>query len=289
MIQLSQILTPVLIAGTLALILGVIIVVVSRIFAVPVDQRLEDLKAILPGANCGACGFSGCEGYAESLAGGDTNTARCPVGGAEVARELSNYLGVAVPSFLPKVAQVHCQGTQDHTSRRYEYRGIISCAAAHSLFSGPNSCTYGCLGYGDCAAACPYGAIYLAQGIAQVNAAKCTACGLCVRTCPKQLIAIIPKHLSAYTVKCRNKWPGAQTRKNCTVGCIGCQRCFRACSYEAISMEGPLAVIDQDKCAHCGDCEAVCPTHSIVQGLTLGPDSQGRPQNTASVKSETIA
>lgn len=282
--SISSISLPILIASSIALILGIIIVIVTKIFAVPVDEHLEGVKAILPGANCGACGYSGCEGYAEALSSGDdTNTAKCPVGGAEVTRELSTYLGVDAPDFIPKVAHVHCQGTVDHTSKRFEYRGTLGCAAAHSLFSGPNSCTYGCMGFGDCEAACPYGAIYMANGIAHVDSTKCTACGLCVATCPKKLIEIIPKHLSAYTVKCKNKWPGAQTRKNCSIGCIGCQKCFKACEYGAITMDGPLAVIDQSKCTHCGACEIVCPTHAIVNGLMVGLDAAGQPGRTGQV------
>ena len=288
MIQASSILTPVLIASAIALLLGIVIVIVSRVFAVPVDTRLEDIKAILPGANCGACGFTGCEGYAQSMADGDTNTGKCPVGGAEVASELSRYLGVATPSFIPKVAHVHCQGTVDHTKKRYEYRGTMSCNAAQNLFSGPNSCTYGCMGYGDCAVACPYDAIYMANGIAHVDSSKCTACGICVKTCPKYLIEIVPKHSNAYSVKCKNKWPGAQTRKNCTIGCIGCQKCFKTCQYGAITMDGPLAIIDHDKCTHCGECELVCPTGAIVNGLMLGQDDKGQPRTTGTPRKAAL-
>lgn len=280
MISFSTVATPVIIASVIALGLGILIVITSKIFAIPVDEKLEGIKAILPGANCGACGFSGCESYAQALAEGETDTAKCPVGGVEVARELAKYLGVAAPDFIPKVAHVHCQGSVDHTQKRFQYEGTIGCAAAHSLFSGPNSCTYGCIGFGDCEAACPYDAIYMANGIAHVDSNKCTACGLCVITCPKQLIAVIPKHLNAYTVKCKNKWPGAQTRKNCKVGCIGCQMCFKTCEFGAITMDGPLAIIDQKLCTHCGACKPVCPTGAIVNGLMLGPDEQGVPGHT---------
>lgn len=276
MISFSSVATPVIIASVIALVLGIFIVITSKIFAIPVDERLEGVKAILPGANCGGCGFSGCEAYAQALADGEQDATKCPVGGAEVAMELSKYLGLAAPDFVPKVAHVHCQGTVDHTQKRFEYIGTIGCAAAHSLFSGPNSCTYGCMGFGDCEAACPYGAIYIAEGIAHVDSSKCTACGLCVVTCPKQLIQIIPKHLNAYTVKCKNKWPGAQTRKNCSIGCIGCQKCFKTCQYDAITMDGPLAIIDQTKCTHCGECKPVCPTGAIANGLMLGLDSKGQ-------------
>ncbi len=276
----NAVLIPVAVAGGTALLLGIVIVITSRIFAVPVNERLETVKGILPGANCGACGFTGCEGYAQSLADGNPDCSRCPVGGAEVARELAGFLGLASPDFIPKVAHVHCHGTVNNTQKRYEYSGTIGCAAAHGLFSGPNSCTYGCIGFGDCVAACPFGALYIAEGIAHVDSTKCTACGLCVVTCPKALIQIIPKHLNTYSVKCRNKWPGAQTRKNCKVGCIGCRKCYNVCPDQAITMDGPLAVIDQDKCTHCGKCEIVCPTSAIQNGLMLGVDKNGVPMKT---------
>jgi Na+-translocating ferredoxin:NAD+ oxidoreductase RNF subunit RnfB len=270
----------VLIASVIALFLGIIIVIVTKIFAVPVDKKLEDIKAILPGANCGACGFTGCEGYAQSMADGSTDTNKCPVGGIEVTQELSRYLGVEAPDFVPKVAHIYCQGTTDHTSKRFDYKGTMGCTAAHGLFSGPNSCTYGCLGFGDCAAVCQFDAIYIHKGIAFIDSSKCTACGMCVATCPKNLISIIPKHGDAVTVKCKNKWPGAQTRKNCTVGCIGCQKCFKVCEYGAITMDGPLAVIDQEKCTQCGACIPVCPTHAIDSGLMLGLGADGNPDST---------
>ena len=269
---------PALIGGGIALVLGIIIIITTKVFALPVDEKLEKVRNILPGVNCGACGYSGCDGYAAALSSGeDTNASRCPVGGPETAAELADFLGLEKPSFIPQVAHVYCQGTVDHTKKRYDYSGTISCSAAHGLFSGPNSCTYGCIGFGDCAEVCPYGAIYMADGIAHVESSLCTACGLCVKACPKELIEIIPKHLDAYTVKCRNKWPGAQTRKNCTIGCIGCQRCFKVCQYGAITMDGPLAVIDQEKCVRCGECLDVCPTGAIMNGLMLAADENGHP------------
>lgn len=280
MISLPSVLIPIAIGGGIAFALGVVIMIVSKVFAIPVNEKLETIRGILPGANCGACGYSGCEGYAMALDEGDSNPARCPVGGAEVASELAELLGLAAPNFTPQVANVHCNGTTGNTKKRYEYAGTSSCAAADSLFSGPNSCTYGCMGYGDCVAVCQFDAIYLADGIAHVDSSRCTACGMCVEACPKELIKIIPKHLNAYSVKCINKWPGAETRKNCKVGCIGCQRCFKVCEYGAITMDGPLAIIDQNLCTHCGKCLPVCPTSAIVNGLELGLDEQGHPGST---------
>jgi Na+-translocating ferredoxin:NAD+ oxidoreductase RNF subunit RnfB len=226
---LSDIMIPIAIGGGIALILGVVIVITAKFFDVPVDEKLESIKALLPGANCGACGFSGCEAYADALAQGEPNAGRCPVGGPDMAEELAELLGLAKPDFIPETAQVFCQGTTENTNKRYEYAGTPTCIAAAGLFTGPNSCAY---------------------------------------ACPKELIRIIPKHLNAYTVRCRNKWPGIQTHKHCKVGCIGCQRCFKACEYGAITMDGPLAVIDPDQCTHCGECLSVCPTKAIRNGLT---------------------
>ncbi|HAL74785.1 MAG TPA: ferredoxin [Clostridiales bacterium] len=265
----TSVLIPIAIGGGSALLLGVLIMITVKIFSIPVDTRLEEIKGLLPGANCGACGYSGCEGYATALhEGEEPNAGKCSVGGADTAAELAELLGLSKPDFMPKVAQVLCQGTCENTSKRYEYTGTPTCSAATILFSGPNSCSFGCLGLGDCKVVCQFDAIDIVDGIARINAAKCTACGLCVAACPKSLIRIVTKHQDAYTVRCRNKWPGAQTRKNCKVGCIGCQRCFKVCEFGAITMEGPLAVIDPEKCTHCGKCIGVCPTKAICNGLT---------------------
>ena len=265
-------LTPALIGGAIALVMGIVILIVFKVFAVKTDEKVEEINQILPGVNCGGCGYSGCMGYAEALgSGADTDSNKCTAGGAETAAALAAYLGVEGGQYIPKVAHVHCQGNQDHTQKRYEYTGTPHCASAHGLFSGPNSCTYGCLGFGDCVNVCEFDALYIEKGIARVNHNNCTACGKCVDACPKHLIHMIPKHEAATVNSCSNHWPGAVVRKNCSIGCIACTRCVRVCPVEAIHMEDNLAVIDQLICIHCGKCVEVCPSKSITQGLLYGP------------------
>ncbi|MDD4095062.1 MAG: RnfABCDGE type electron transport complex subunit B [Oscillospiraceae bacterium] len=260
----NDILIPSLIMLGAALLLGVLIVIVSNIFKVPRNEKKEALMDALPGANCGGCGFPGCEGYADYLLTPGANTSLCSVGGAECAREIATILGTEAVEPEKKIVVLHCQGTRDHTSPRYEYLGTQSCHSAHNLLGGPGSCTYGCLGFGDCVAACAFDALHIKDGIVHVDREKCTACGQCVKACPKRLLKLLPADATV-AVRCSNEWPGARTRKVCNIGCIGCKRCVKECSVEAISMNGSLAVIDQSLCIHCGACVAVCPTKAIAE------------------------
>lgn len=267
---LTDIAMPVIVMGAVALLLGVLISVVSKKFAVVEDQRTVDLTAILPGANCGGCGYSGCAGYAGAMASGEEqNTSKCTVGGKETAEAVAIFLGKKGGEFIPTVAQVFCQGTTDKTKNRYEYDGTPTCKAASLIQKGPGSCVYGCLGFGDCKVVCEYGAIEIVDGVSRINPDKCTACGACVRECPKNIIHIIPKHKNAYINRCSNPLPGLFVKKNCSIGCIGCTLCVKACPVNAISMKDSLAVIDQNICNHCGECIKVCPAKSITTGLVM--------------------
>lgn len=268
-LQINDIVFPVVVVSVIALLLGLVLGVVSKLFHVPADELLTDITAALPGVNCGSCGFSSCEGYAKWLAEGGDDTGKCPVGGAEVSNNVAALLGLEPKSVTPIVAHVMCKGTSLVTSKRFDYNGTLGCTAAQGLFSGPNSCTYGCMGYGDCVAVCPYEAIDMIDGIAVINNVKCKACGLCVAACPKQIIKMVTKYNNNFKVECMNKWPGALTRKHCSVGCIGCQKCFKICPSDAITMDGPLAQIDPFKCTNCGKCYEVCPTSSISKPAWL--------------------
>lgn len=251
-----------LLIGGLGAIFGIGLAYASKVFAVEVDERVTQIRELLPGANCGACGYVGCDAYADAVASGKAATNSCPVGGNEVADKVAAVMGVKSGGVKKVAARVLCNGRCSVSKEKYEYKGIDSCAAASQLFGGHKSCTYGCLGHGDCVKACPFNAIDITGGIARIIEDRCKACGKCVLSCPKKLIEIVPKE-KKYSVMCRSKDRGPVTKSNCQVGCIGCTKCVKACPQEAISMEGPLARIDYSKCTNCGECTKVCPTMAI--------------------------
>ena len=258
----NEILIPILAVTIIGLICGVGLAVASHVMAVKEDERFPAIRECLPGANCGACGFTGCDGYATALLTPGTKTNLCVPGGAEAAKKIAEVLGVAAEAVEPKVAIVRCGGDCEHTSPKEEYRGIASCQAAKLFFGGSGTCTFGCLGFGDCAKVCPHDAIYWNNGIAAVDPNACVGCGLCAKTCPQQVIAVIPK--SAQTaVLCSNHDKGAVTRKACSAGCIGCMKCVKTCEHEAVHVEGNLASVDYSKCVGCGACAEACPTGAL--------------------------
>lgn len=258
----NAILIAVLAAAVLALVAGLILAVASVVFAVPKDETVEQLKEVLPGANCGACGYSGCEGYAAAMAHDGAAVGLCSPGGEAVAKATGEILGKS-GTVVEKAAIVHCAGCDGLTEKTVDYRGMATCAAAVKLYGGDKSCAYGCLGYGDCASACDRGAITIENGIAVVDEALCGGCGDCVAVCPKGLIAV-SAHVEAATVKCRNRDKGGVARKACKVACIGCMKCQKVCETGAITVSNFLASVDPEKCTACGKCAEVCPQGCIV-------------------------
>ena len=254
--------TGVILVVVIGLIAGLLLSVASIIFAVPVDEKQQAVRAVLPGANCGACGFSGCDGYAKALADGTAEIGLCSPGGKDVADECAEILGKSAGAMEKKVALIQCNGHCDNVSKKTEYQGISTCKAASMMYSGDSACAYGCLGYGDCAAACPEAAITLINGLPVVNAEACVACGICAKTCPKHVIEIVPAKLKHH-VLCVNKDKGAETRKVCKTGCIGCMKCMKECPFEAITVKDNNATIDVTKCKNCGKCAKVCPVGAI--------------------------
>ncbi len=259
-------LTSVLSAVAVLLVLGivgaVILAVASKYLAPQEDPRIGQVTEALPGANCGACGYAGCADYAKAIVEG-APTNKCVPGGQKTADAVAALLGQeAEAASAPKKAVVACQGSTDHRDFRYRYQGISSCKAVNMLFSGPTDCRYGCLGYGDCTAACKFDAIHVVDGVAKVDPVKCTGCGECAKVCPDGIIHIVPES-QAPMVFCANKDRGAVTRKACDIGCIGCGKCVRECPVGAITLADNLAYIDMDKCIGCHKCVGVCPVHAI--------------------------
>ncbi|MCH3971851.1 MAG: RnfABCDGE type electron transport complex subunit B [Oscillospiraceae bacterium] len=257
------ILSAVLIVCIIGLICGVVLVVASTFMAVPKDQKEEDIRALLPGANCGACGFSGCDGYAAAMAKGEAQPGLCAPGGAAVAKAISDYLGVGGGNIEEKVACVQCFGNNDNTVNKVNYEGIDRCSAANLVAGGSASCSYGCLGVGDCVRACQYGAISVCNGAAVVDTTRCVGCTMCSKVCPRHLITMVPKKRQAVN-HCMNCDKGADTNKVCKVGCIGCGKCVKVCPKEAITIENFRAKVDPEKCVGCGLCTKECPRHCLT-------------------------
>ncbi|MBN7773201.1 RnfABCDGE type electron transport complex subunit B [Clostridium aminobutyricum] len=255
---------PVILLVVMGLILGILLTIAARIFFVPVDETIAQIREVLPGANCGACGFAGCDDYAAAL--GDDHSlspSLCPVGGPEVAATVAGILGVEAGSMEPIVAFVKCQGNINNTKLIMDYQGVQTCASAKSFFGGNKACSHACMGLGDCVNVCEFNAIKICDGIAVVDRDNCVGCGMCEKACPNDVIMLGEKRKLVY-VACNSTDPGAKTRKICSVGCIGCKKCQKVCKFDAITVENNLAKIDLDKCKNCGLCVKECPTNAIV-------------------------
>ena len=265
----NPIISAVIAVSAIGLICAIMLTIVSKLMDVPVDERVSKIRGILPGANCGACGFAGCDGYAEGLVNDGAKTNMCAPGGDVVSLGISEILGVAFADVIEQVAVCHCMGAIDIAVKKMEYEGIQTCAAAKQLYSGARACPYSCVGFGDCAKICPNDAICIEDGIARINSRKCLGCGMCVTSCPNSLI-----HMYDDTIKvlitCSSHDRGAAVRKLCKAGCIGCGKCAKECPEGAITMVSNLAVVDYGKCNGCGHCAETCPTKAIHAASFVG-------------------
>lgn len=259
----SGILTPVLIVAVIGLVCAGLLVVASKVFAVEVDERVTKVRECLPGANCGGCGFAGCDDYAANLVADETlPCTKCAPGGAAAAEAIAAVLGRDAGAMEPQVAQVMCNGTCDKSRTVLEWQGLQSCKGAKGWFSTPNACMFGCIGLGDCVKACEFNAIGVINGVARVNRDECVACGSCAAVCPQSIIHLIPKKSQVH-VLCSSTDKGAVARKNCDNACIGCMKCTKACNFDAIHVENNKAEIDYSKCKSCGMCVTQCPTGAL--------------------------
>lgn len=251
------------ILGGLGLIFGFILAVASKLFAVEEDPRKELLMEIMPGANCGACGFAGCSAYADAVIECTTVIGVCPVGGTALAQKMGSIMGVTnVGAAVRQVAMVRCNGSGSERSR-YNYEGIPTCLAASRVAAGgPLACRFGCLGYGSCINLCDFDAISIENGAAKVDTEKCVGCLKCISACPRNLITVVP-YGSEVVLQCSSRDKGVFTRSFCEHGCIGCGLCAKACPNGAITVADNLATIDYNKCTSCGTCIEKCPQKLI--------------------------
>ena len=253
----------------LGLLLALLLYLLAKKFKVEEDPRIDEVEKVMPGANCGGCGFAGCRAFADSaVKAPNLDNHYCPVGGNEVMKQVAAILGYEVKEKAPEVAVVRCNGTCANRPRTNTDDGVQSCKVKAALYAGDTACAFGCLGCGDCAAACQFGALSMdpETGLPVVDEEKCTACGACVKACPKAIIELRPKGprgMKVY-VSCVNKDKGPVAKKACAAACIGCGICAKTCTHDAIVVENNIAYIDASKCKLCRECEAMCPTGSII-------------------------
>ena len=263
-----EILIPVIVLGGIGLVMGMFLGFASKKFEVEINPYVEKIIEVLPGINCGACGYAGCSGYAEAIAEAGAEISSCAPGGTEVVNALAQILGIENETISGDkiVARVVCQGDNTRTRKIYEYDAELkTCSTALLYFAGDKSCFYGCLGYGDCTRVCPVDAIIINdKGIAVIDEDKCISCKKCVKACPKYIIKMMPKDQTV-TVMCSSKDKGAVSKKSCDVACVACGMCERVCPVEgkAVHINNNLALIDPKKCIKCGLCAIKCPTNSI--------------------------
>lgn len=261
--NITAILTSVIVIALLGLVLGLFLGISAKKLAVETDPREEKIIEVLPGANCGGCGYAGCSACASAIVSGEASVNQCPVGGDDVASKIANIMGVDAGGSAKLRAFVKCNGDCEKASEDYEYTGAKDCMMAGFVpGGGSKSCNYGCLGFGNCMKACPFDAIHIINNVAVVDKEACKACAKCVAACPKHLIELVP-YDSQYAVSCSSKDKGPDAMKTCKVSCIGCGLCKKNCPNEAIDVVDNLAAIDYDKCTNCGTCKEKCPKKSI--------------------------
>lgn len=266
----SVLLTAVATLGAIGAGSAAILYMVGQRFKVEEDPRIQEVQDSLPAANCGGCGFPGCASFAAACVKAETlENLFCPVGGQTTMDNVAGILGQKAPVAVKKIAVVRCSGSCENRPRTNLYDGVSNCTIASALYGGDTGCSFGCLGLGDCVDSCTFDAIHInpVTMLPEVVEDKCTACGACVKACPKDIIELRkqgPKSRRIY-VSCVNEEKGGVAKKSCEVACIGCTKCQQVCPFEAITIENNLAYIIDDKCRLCRKCVPVCPTNSILE------------------------
>ncbi|MCD8300971.1 MAG: RnfABCDGE type electron transport complex subunit B [Clostridiales bacterium] len=251
------------VVAVVGIVIGIVLGIAGEKFKVEVDPREEEIIGVLPGNNCGGCGYPGCSGLAAAIVKGEAEVSGCPVGGPPVAAKIGAIMGEEVGDAKRMVAFVKCSGTSDMAHFDYNYIGEMSCAMVKNISNGgPKTCNYGCLGFGECAMACPFDAIHVRNGVAVVDKDNCKACSKCINVCPQHIIELVP-YDATHMVQCSSQDMGKKVMQACKAGCIGCKMCQKVCEFDAITVENNIAHIDQDKCTGCGKCAEKCPKKII--------------------------
>ncbi len=268
--DLTILLYAVICLGALGMLFGFALAVVAKKFGIEVDPKVAEILDALPGANCGACSYPGCSGFAEAVATGKTPVTGCTPGGDAVIEIVSKIMGVEATGGARIMAVVRCQGDKSRAKDAFAYYGVPRCSVAENLDSGHKACVYGCLGFGDCVEACPFDALFMSSGgLPVVIEDKCTACGACVRACPRGIIELIPADETIY-LGCVSRARGKIVKDACKVGCIGCSICAKEKGNPkgGIEMDGTLPVLDYTRVDH--DFSAplrACPQSCFVRRL----------------------
>lgn len=263
--------TLVFLAG-LGTVFGLGLAFAAKRFSVKIDPRVEQVKDVLAHAHCGACGYAGCEQYAEAVVNNpDVPPNLCTPAGARGAESVALITGKKAEIREPIYARIMCQGGCSESLKKFKYEGVRDCRAAVLAGGGDKACAYGCLGYGTCSRVCPFGAITMNENdLPVVDITKCTGCRKCEQACPKKVIEVLPASRQVL-VSCHSKDKGVDTKKNCRVGCIACGKCVKVCPFDAPSISNNLSRIDLDKCRVCSLCVAPCPTKAIVDFIPKRP------------------
>ncbi len=263
------------VVAAVGLFIGLFLGFAAKAFEVKTDERELQVRELLPGANCGGCGYPGCDGLASAIAKGEAPANACPVANRESHKLIAEVMGTVVEETEKMVAFVKCTGTCDKTQVKYEYYGVQDCKKAAMVpGKGNKKCSYGCMGFGSCVRVCAFDAIHIVNGIAVVDKEKCTGCSSCTAQCPNDLIEMVPAS-ARHLVACSSPEKGKDVKAACSAGCIGCKLCVKACEYDAITVDNNLAHIDYSKCTNCGKCAVVCPVKVIQVQAELIQEQAG--------------